>query len=61
MIWFSSEMKKQPMIRITWWGRGLVQVLACLMRAGLMEPTVNRADRIAGWLLRLGAFNVEAD
>jgi hypothetical protein len=49
------------MIRITWWGRVLVHGIAWLMRVGFIEPTVDRADRIAGWLLRIGALNVEAD
>ena len=47
------------MIWITWWGRGLVHLFAWLMRVGLVEPTIDRAERIADWLLRIGALKVE--
>lgn len=48
-------------IRITWWGKIAVWIISLAMHLGLIEPTIECADRIAGWLLKHGAMKVEDD
>ena len=45
-------------IRISWWGRPLIWLMVLSAHIGLVEPTVQWAERSADWLIRLGAVRV---
>ena len=48
----------QPVIvvyaRMSWWVMPLVRVMELLCRIRVVEPTVEKIDRFAGWLLDHG-------
>lgn len=46
-------------VDVTWLGSILIRLMAFAMRIGLVEPTIQRAERFADWLLDSKLIRVE--